>query len=60
MFVNQEYLPFPVTDHDDMFDALARILDESLEAKFPMEDAGKVDLRRFSTELQGTSGWMAS
>ena len=27
VFVNQEFLPFPVSHHDDMLDALARIVD---------------------------------
>lgn len=34
-FVEEEYAPFPVGKHDDMIDALARILDEELGAVFP-------------------------
>lgn len=35
-FVEDEYLSFPVCVHDDMLDCRARILDPSLNAKFPM------------------------
>lgn len=34
-FVNEEYLSFPVSAHDDMLDAMARILDEDMPASFP-------------------------
>ncbi len=34
-FVRDEYLAFPVAEHDDMLDDLARILDEELKAQFP-------------------------
>lgn len=36
-FVEQEYEPFPVAAHDDMLDALARILDDDMPATWPME-----------------------
>ncbi len=34
-FRTEEFVPFPVGSHDDMLDALARILDEELGAVFP-------------------------
>lgn len=34
-FIDEEYLPFPVAAHDDMLDALARILDDELPINFP-------------------------
>lgn len=34
-FVNEEYNAFPVSAHDDMLDALARILDDEMPASFP-------------------------
>lgn len=37
-FVNDEYMCFPVSSHDDMLDCLARILDPDLNAKFPKKD----------------------
>ena len=36
-FVNQEYLDFPVSAHDDMLDCIARITDEDLQASFPFK-----------------------
>lgn len=35
VFIEQEYLPFPVPLHDDMLDSLARICEESLSPLFP-------------------------
>lgn len=34
-FIRDEYLSFPVGQHDDMIDCLARILDKDLNARFP-------------------------
>lgn len=34
-FKNDEYLSFPVSAHDDMLDALARILDENMPLAYP-------------------------
>ena len=34
-FVDQEYISFPVSHHDDMLDCLARITDPTLGATFP-------------------------
>lgn len=35
VFINEEYLNFPVSLHDDMLDSLARITDEDLGIKWP-------------------------
>lgn len=35
VFIKEEYEPFPVGIHPDMFDSLARIIDPELKAKFP-------------------------
>jgi phage terminase large subunit-like protein len=35
-FRNEEYLPFPVGGHDDMLDAMARVLDDNFPADWPM------------------------
>lgn len=35
-FIEEEYKPFPVALHDDMLDALARILDSNLPVEWPM------------------------
>jgi len=37
-FIHEEFLPFPVGDHDDMLDAMARIEDERLGKLWPMPD----------------------
>jgi Mg2+/Co2+ transporter CorC len=36
-FVEAEYMAFPVSEHDDMLDCLARIVDPALQARFPVE-----------------------
>lgn len=35
-FYKNEYLNFPVAEHDDMLDCLSRILDSKLGAVFPL------------------------
>lgn len=45
-FVDDEFKPFPVGGHDDMLDALARILDENFPADWPMEAVYEDDHRR--------------
>lgn len=42
-FINEEYLAFPVSQHDDMLDALARVLDEDLPVRWPMAYAEEYD-----------------
>lgn len=38
VFINSEYLAFPYSEHDDMLDALARIMDDEMCATFPTGD----------------------
>lgn len=38
VFVDEEYLRFPFSQHDDMLDAASRIEDKALEANKPSED----------------------
>jgi predicted phage terminase large subunit-like protein len=35
-FIEQEYEPFPVAAHDDMLDALSRILDDDMPVSWPL------------------------
>jgi phage terminase large subunit-like protein len=37
-FVDEEYLQFPTSKHDDMLDCLARIKDENVRIDFPIEE----------------------
>lgn len=43
VFVNDEYLAFPVASHDDMLDALARLCDENISVGFPLSWADNDD-----------------
>jgi len=36
IFIKEEYLCFPTSQHDDMLDALARIKDDDLKVSFPL------------------------
>ena len=59
-FVEEEYLAFPVGNHDDMIDALSRIRDESIYAKFPkgkLTPIEKYNLKTHPRE-QGNSMWL--
>lgn len=38
IFIDNEYLNFPVSTHDDMFDCMARILEADLCASFPQNE----------------------
>lgn len=52
-FVNEEYLEFPFSEHDDMLDCLARIRDEKLEVTYPMGDERDPLGMRAETEQEG-------
>jgi predicted phage terminase large subunit-like protein len=39
-FIQDEYLAFPVSIHDDALDCASRILDDELQAQFPREQRG--------------------
>ncbi len=41
VFVDEEYTMFPVASHDDMLDAMARILDPKLDANFPENNGNR-------------------
>ena len=54
-FVTQEYESFPVSVHDDMLDAMARILDEKLNTIWPrLTDNEPED--RYARAKYGSSG----
>jgi phage terminase large subunit-like protein len=58
IFINEEYLAFPVPVHDDMFDCIARILEPDLLTNFPMIEDD--DRRDYGTGRQRSySTWAA-
>jgi len=65
VFKEDEFLPFPVAAHDDMLDALARMLDENFTTRYPKGPAtdvrGKPRARytRKPARRRGGSGWAA-
>lgn len=61
VFINEEYLSFPVGQHDDMLDSLARILDEDLKAVWPkyIEPAQRYTPRGPARMQSTGSGWGA-
>jgi len=61
VFINEEYLAFPVGQHDDMMDSLARILDEDLKAVWPkyIEPVQRYSPRGRPIQRSTGSGWGA-
>jgi len=57
-FIEDEYLAFPVSVHDDMLDCRARILDPALGAQFPKIVVQQTEVRQYTMGSQGT-GWMS-
>jgi predicted phage terminase large subunit-like protein len=59
-FIEEEYKPFPVALHDDLLDALSRILDEALGVVWPKSSAPEDSryARRRATRRQGS--WMSA
>lgn len=57
IFINDEFLAFPVAVHDDMLDALARMEDEAIRLEFPQEfDAEEDDDRGMAVSGAGGYG----
>jgi predicted phage terminase large subunit-like protein len=56
-FIRHEYLPFPVADHDDMFDAIARIWD--IETVWPKPKVVEDRYARPRGRRRVTSAWAA-
>ncbi len=59
IFINQEYLAFPVPVHDDMLDCLARILDPELSAMWPRLDEDEKRDRYSPKRVKRHSAWAA-
>jgi len=58
-FIHEEYLQFPMSEHDDLLDGLARIIDEKLGAVFPMVHVEQKRERYSSNNYGGDSAWAA-
>jgi len=56
IFINEEYLAFPVSVHDDMMDIKARVLDEDLGAVWPI---AHVDDEAYTAKPRKRTGWAA-
>jgi len=64
-FIEEEYKAFPVGLHDDMFDALSRILDPEMALNWPKQvetpDRYEAATRRAAYDTRGDhNSWMAS
>lgn len=56
IFIEEEYLPFPLLTHDDMMDCLSRMADEDIDLTFPQEyydDEGYDDADHTRSESTG-------
>jgi predicted phage terminase large subunit-like protein len=64
-FIDNEYLAFPVAVHDDMLDAMARVLEPDLYAVWPRDDTGALDYAkrtgrtRYERKPTRTLSWMS-
>ncbi len=61
-FIHWEYLPFPNGSHDDLMDAMARIVDDKLGAHFPQGALKKGEERRFyqPKREEETTSWLSA
>jgi predicted phage terminase large subunit-like protein len=57
IFVEQEYLAFPIGLHDDMLDALSRIAEPELKLTWPKEEVKEASVPQRS--LNPRTAWMA-
>jgi predicted phage terminase large subunit-like protein len=55
-FTEQEYLAFPVSSHDDMLDALARLVEPDLDLVWPKQEEPEPKPQRYKRERQ-VSAW---
>lgn len=60
-FVNDEYAAFPVAAHDDMLDALSRLMDKDLNVRWPVAatDAKNIDRYARRPNKNRGSAWAA-
>ena len=58
-FVEQEYLAFPVAQHDDMLDCLARIADPALHLKWPVVAVNRFTAGAYGGQDQRPSSYLS-
>lgn len=58
VFIEEEYVAFPVAMHDDMLDSLARIVDPEFSTKWPLTDTARA-MREESRPSQSGGGLMS-
>ena len=57
-FIDEEYLQFPTSKHDDMLDCLARIKDDKMMIHFPLKDEwGDEDYDDSVNDMDGVTGY---
>lgn len=54
IFIEEEYVAFPVAQHDDNLDCKARIVDPALGAEFPEEDDWNDEIHIHSNSSEGS------
>jgi phage terminase large subunit-like protein len=59
VFIDEEYMAFPVSSHDDMLDALARMCDPEIRVGFPMawDNDDDYDADAADRTRNGTTGY---
>lgn len=58
-FVEEEYMAFPVGVHDDMMDALARLMEPDLKLVWPTKKLADVEPEPIEAGAHSHTGWMA-
>jgi hypothetical protein len=56
-FVEQEYKPFPVAVHDDMFDAISRVCDAEVGTTWPSATARRERPDRYARARRRQRKW---
>ncbi len=62
LYLNEEYLAFPLAAHDDGLDSLSRVLDDEIgmtSELAPLEQGSGIDKDGYSDEPVSETGWMA-
>ena len=59
VFIENEYAAFPVGLHDDILDAMSRILEFDMKLKWPKEEKLVIDSPKYVSRTQSNTAWMA-